>query len=494
MNTEKQIKTQIAILGGGPAGYMAALRAAQLGATDTILIEKREIGGTCLNRGCIPTKALLRTSEAAYLTTHRARELGINSSLAPIPFDFKASVARKDRVVKNLRMGLEQLLTSNMVHILKGRGQIQQPGIISVTSEGEKIKVAYEKLIIATGSESSTPAIPGVELPGVITSDQALDLEDIPHHLLIIGAGAIGLEFASLFVSLNTKVTVVEVQDSILPQEDREIASELLKILKRQGVKFRLSSKVKEIIEEKGQGLRVIIIDETGEENFIDAQKVLLATGRKPKIIASELATLGVKICNGAIAVDEHMETNIRGVYAAGDVIGGKLLAHLAFAEGKIAVQNALGIKSKLNYDAVPSCIYTNPEMASVGLTEDEAKKRGFIPKVGRFDFRKNGRALCLGERDGLVKIITDKNSGTILGGQIIGPYASELILEVALATGLEIKAKELADMIHPHPTLGEAIMEACVDAVWDIYKKGENPFEKGFSPQNPFPKTLTNS
>jgi dihydrolipoamide dehydrogenase len=426
----KEINTQIAILGGGPAGYMAALRAAQSGVS-TVIIEEREIGGTCLNRGCIPTKALIGTSEAAYLIDNKSRELGIHASIASL--DFNASIARKDRVVKNLRMGLEQLLISNKVHIVKGKGEVHNPRTILVRSETEEIIVSCDKLIIATGSEPSIPDIPGITLDGVMNSDEALELRDIPESVLIIGAGAIGLEFASLFNALHAKVTVVEFQNTILPQEDKEIASELLKIMKRQGIKFRLSSEVREIREtrkarEGGTGLEAVIVDEEKKESIINTSKVLVAAGRKPRT-TPDIAALGIKVRErGAVAVNENMETHRKGVYAAGDVIGGKLLAHLAFAEGKIAMQNALGTISTLNYDTVPSCVYTNPEIASVGLSEEEAKRRGFEVKAGRFDFRKNGRALCLGERDGFVKIITDKNKGTILGGQILGAYDSELI------------------------------------------------------------------
>lgn len=458
MNSNKELTADICILGGGPAGYVAAIRASQLGAK-VALIEEREIGGTCLNRGCIPTKALLKTSEVFYFI-NKSKEFGIGSTISSIDADTMFS--RKDRVVKSLRMGLEHLMSKNGIEVLSGRGYIESPRSVMVKTQDGDIGIKCGKLIITTGSEPLIPDIPGIKAEGVITSDEALDLKSIPESIAIIGAGAIGMEFATLFNSLGAKVSVIEFKDVILPNEDREVTTELLKIMKRQGIRLKLGSKVKEIRKSQN-GFETFI---EGEETPVLSEKVLLAVGRKLKSISPDIVSLGVKVIKGAIIVNENMKTNIDGVYAAGDVIGGSLLAHLAFAEGRVAAENAMGMHSRINYNAVPSCVYTNPEVASVGLNEEQAKEKGIAVKTGRFDFRNNGRALCHGEREGFVKVITEESTGVILGARILGPHASELISELTLAVSLGVKAEVLADMIHPHPALAEAIMEACGDAI----------------------------
>ena len=455
------METNIAILGGGPAGYVAAIRAAQLGA-EVVLIEERDLGGVCLNRGCIPTKSLLKNSDMAR-SLRRAREYGLQSDNLQI--DWASAWSRKERVVKNLRLGLEQLMAANKITVLPGKGSIISPQEIVVDSGQDSIRVSCRKLIITVGSEAATPDIPGVHLPGVMNSDDALELKEIPRSLIIIGAGAIGLEFADMFNGVGTKVTVLEMAERILPSEDLDVSDELLKVLKRRGIAFKLGITVKGITEE--DGLLHVSVGEKDKEVEYRAEKVLVAVGRKLRSMTPDIMSLGVDIDhNGAIVVDERMRTSIEGVYAAGDVIGGRLLAHLAFAEGRVAAENALGMESRINYDAVPNCIYTHPELASVGINEQEAKKRRLEVLTGRFDFRQNGRALSMGERDGFVKIVINANDHVILGGQILGAEASEMISELTLAVSLGIKAEVLADMIHPHPTLSEAIMEACADAI----------------------------
>lgn len=455
----KTMNADLCVLGGGPAGYVAAIRASQLGAK-VILAENREIGGTCLNRGCIPTKALLKTAEALGMFA-KSREFGIISSVSGMNLD--TVFARKDRIVKSLRIGLEQLMVKNNIEVLNGKGTIENANKIIVTTQDGNVSVTCKKLLITTGSEPAVPAIPGIDHNGVFTSDEALDFKDIPESITIIGAGAIGLEFATWFRSLGAKVTVVEMKDNILPGEDKEITAELLKIMKRQGIKFSLGAKVKEI-KQSENGL-VTEIESDGSTHGILSEKVLLAVGRKLNSISPDIVSLGVSVIKGSIAVNGHMETSVPNVYAAGDVVGGKLLAHLAFAQGKAAAENAFGIKSLINENAVPACVFTNPEVASVGLSEDKAKNKGIYVKIGRFDFRSNGRALCHGEREGFVKVITDKETGIILGAAILGHNASELISELTLAVSAGIKAEVLASLIHPHPTLSEAVMEACADA-----------------------------
>lgn len=450
----------ICIVGGGPAGYVAAIRAAQLGAK-VALIEERELGGTCLNRGCIPTKALLKTSETMQ-ATKKAKEFGIDISASSL--NLETAMSRKNKIVRSLRTGLESLMSKNGIELLKGRGVIETLGNVSVeTSEG-KVEVQCSKLIITTGSEPFIPNIPGMELEGVITSDDALELDNIPENMTIIGAGAIGLEFATYYRLLGVSVTVVEMMDTILPSEDQDVTSELLKIMKRQGIKFYLSSRVKEI-RKHANGLETMI-EHAGEPISFVSSIVLAAIGRKLNCDTALMSSLGIETQKGSITVNEHMETSAPGVYAAGDVIGGKLLAHLAFAEGRVAAENAMGLKSSLNYNAIPACVYTYPEVASVGMNELQAKEKGIDVKVGRFDFRNNGRALSHGEREGFVKVIVDSGTGVIIGARILGLQASELISELTLAVTLGAKADVLADMVHPHPTLSECVMEACGDAI----------------------------
>ncbi len=461
MIDSRELSKDICILGGGPAGYVAAIRAAQLGAKVT-LIEDREVGGTCLNRGCIPTKALLKTSEVLAML-NKSKEVGITATVSSV--DASVGKARKDRVVKSLRMGVEHLLTKNGVQVLRGRGWIESSQRVIVKTADQDLVVDCNRLIITTGSEPLIPDIPGIMLEGVITSDEALELTEIPESITIIGAGAIGMEFATLYHSLGSKVTVVEFQERIIPNEDQEITAELFKIMKRQGIKFALSSKVQEI-SKSVNGLETLVINGEGKEVVLLTEKVLVAVGRKLAGVAPDISALGVELRKGSIVVNEHMQTNVDGVYAAGDVIGGSLLAHLAFAEGRVAAENAMGMNSRLNYRAVPACVYTNPEVASVGLSESQAKEQGIAVKVGRFDFRNNGRALCHGEREGFVKVITEESTGVILGARILGPHASELLSEITLAVSLGVKADVLADMIHPHPALAEAVMEACGDAI----------------------------
>lgn len=455
-----EVDVEVAILGGGPAGYLAAVRAAQLGA-HTAIVEQDQFGGVCLNRGCIPTKALLRTVEIATLA-RKGQELGV-VGLPPM-IDWTAGHSRKSRVVKSLRQGVEYLLQKDAITIIKGQGFIVNPKQLDVETAEGKVSIQCKKILVATGSEPVRPHIPGLELPVVLTSDEILSLEEVPQRLTIIGGGAIGLEFAQMFNGLGTKVSVIEMADQILPQEDAEIAGEVLKVLKRQGVKFFIASAVSEVIAE-GAGAKVMFQIQ-GKENMVEADHVLLAVGRKPAV-PRELIALGATTgAQGALIVNKQLETTVPGIYAAGDVTGGKLLAHKAYAEGRVAMENALGANISLNYDAIPSCVYLQPELASVGLDEKTATSQGYEVKTGRFDFRSNGRAQCMGEREGMVKVVTDKESHVILGAQLFGPQATELISELTLAVSLGIKAEVLADLVHPHPTLSEAVMEACADAV----------------------------
>ena len=464
---KREVDVEVAILGGGPAGYLAAVRAAQLGAR-TAIIEQDLFGGVCLNRGCIPTKALLRTVEISALA-RKGQEFGV---MGPPPLiDWPAGHSRKGRVVKSLRQGVEYLLQQDAISIVKGQGFIVNPKLLDVETAESPMTVRCKKILVATGSGPVRPNIPGLDLPVVLTSDEMLSLEEVPQRLTIIGGGAIGLEFAQMFNGLGTKVSVIEMADQILPQEDAEIAGEVLKVLKRQGVKVYISSAVSAVVAE-GAGAKVLFQTQ-GKENMIEADIVLLAVGRKPAV-PRELIALGAATgAQGALIVNAQMETTVPGIYAAGDVAGGKLLAHKAYAEGRVAIENALGANLSLNYNAIPSCVYLQPELASVGLDEKTATALGREVKTGRFEFRHNGRAQCMGEREGMVKVVTDQESHVILGAQIFGPQATELISELTLAVSLGLKAEVLADLVHPHPTLSEAVMEACADALGRSIHKG---------------------
>lgn len=451
---------ELAILGGGPAGYLAAVRAAQLGVSVAI-VEREEFGGVCLNRGCIPTKALLRTVELAALG-RRGQEFGV-IGLSPA-VSWPAGHSRKDRVVKSLRMGVEHLLDNDSIRIVRGQGSIVNERQLAVETADGTVDIQCKKMLVATGSMPVRPNIPGIESPVVLTSDELLATEEVPKQLAIIGGGVIGLEFAQMFNGLGTKVTIIEMAEQVLPQEGSELAGEVLKSIKRQGIQVYLASTVTEITAD-GVGAK-IKFQTKGKDGLVDADYVLLAVGRKPAVPAELIALGAATGVQGALVVNEHMETNIPGIYAAGDVTGGKLLAHKAYAEGRVAVENAVGASQTLNYQAVPSCVYIQPELATVGMNEAEAAAQGREVRTGRFYFRNNGRALALGEREGLVKVVADSRTHTVLGAQIFGPQATELISELTLAVSLGLRAEVLADLVHPHPTLSEAVMEACADAV----------------------------
>jgi len=450
----------IAIIGGGPAGYLAAVRAGQMGARVAI-VEEEQFGGVCLNKGCIPTKALLRTVELLQ-NSRRGQEFGVTCQSLGV--NWPAAHSRKTRVVKSLRAGVEHLLSKENIYVLKGRGVIEAPNRIKAETADGIVTVSCRKMLIATGSVPTMPRIAGIDLPDVLTSDAALSLETIPERLAIIGGGVIGLEFAQMYAGLGAKVTIIEMAAQVLPQEDAEMAGEVLKMLKRQGIQVHLSSTVAEIAAAPSGAKVKFRTDDT--DGQIEADYVLLATGRRPKVPA-ELAAIGAAVdSNGALVVNERLETTVAGIYAAGDVTGGKLLAHKAYAEGRVAVENALGSAKTVNYSAIPSCVYIQPELAAVGMNETEAAAQGYAVKTGRFHFRHNGRALCLGEREGLVKVVTDSRTHAVLGAQIFGPQATELISELTLAVALGLSADVLADLVHPHPALSEAVMEACADAV----------------------------
>lgn len=445
---------QIGILGGGPGGYVCALRAAQLGLS-VVLVEGDRIGGTCLNKGCIPTKALVKSTELWREIQH-ADTFGIQVSNAS--FDFSKVMARKDQVVETLVSGVERLIKAAKITYVQGWGQVREAGKIEVETAAGMESYEVEKLVLATGSVPTRLPIPGADLPGVLTSDEILEMTELPERLVIIGGGVIGLEFASIYQEFGVKVTVVEMLPSLLANIDEEIPKRLTPLLKKTGMEIMTKTALKEIRQD-GSQLMVVVEDAKGQKE-ISADKVLISTGRKANSRGVDIKRLGLETERGAILVNEKMQTSLPNVYAIGDVTGGIMLAHVASMQGMVAAENIAGITAEANYAAVPSAIFTYPEIATVGQTEQALKASGQKYKVSKFPFSANGKAIALGETMGIVKILADE-LGTVLGASIMGPQASSMIEELVLAVEKGLNAQDLVHTIHAHPTLPEAIMEA---------------------------------
>lgn len=445
---------KLAVIGGGPGGYTAAIRAAQLGAEVTV-IEKDKLGGTCLNRGCIPTKALLACADALTLI-QEAEEFGIEITGEARP-DLGKMLERKNKVVAQLRGGIEQLFKSHKIKMVNSMGKlIRQDGKLSVeTSEGLE---NYEAVIIATGSEPAKFASFDFSQPTVMTSDDALELAEIPEKLLILGGGVVGCEFASLYARLGSDITLVELMPQILPIEERRIAKQLESAFKKNGIKVLAKTSIDKIIEYGDNYIKA----ELSNGEVVEANKLLVSIGRKLLTEGIGLKEAGVELTErGGTKVDEKMQTSVPGVYAIGDCNGGIMLAHWAAAEGVVAAQNICGKETVINKDVIPSCIFTTPEIATVGLNADRAKEKGIEIKTGRFPFAANGKAHAMGEAEGSVAIIVDAKTDKVLGGQIVGPHASDLIHEIALAVKMGVTAEQIGHTIHAHPTLSEAVLEA---------------------------------
>lgn len=446
----------VVIIGGGPGGYVAAIKAAHLG-LKAVLVEKDKLGGVCLNKGCIPTKALVSIAE---LLNHlqRAEEFGIQ--VKDYSFDFPAIMKRKDLITRRLSSGVEQLMKANQIRIVRGEGQIVEPGTVEVLdAEREKEVIKTKNIIIATGSSVMKLPFPGIDSEGVITSDEALSLSELPSRMLIIGGGVVGIEFAGIFRALRVEVTVVEMLPRILLPIDEEIARRLTQILKRKGIEILTDCKVKGI-KKNNQNLEVLVSTSDGEKK-LETEKVLLAAGRVPELGNIDVRGLGIELDGKTIKVDEKMRTNIPGIYAVGDVVGKIMLAHVASREGIVAVENISGKEVLMDYKVVPNCVFSMPEVASVGLTEEEAKKENNNIKISKFPFMANGKALGMGETEGMVKIIADGDTLELLGVHILGVHASDLIAEGTLALSMEATAFEIVNTIHAHPTLAETIAEA---------------------------------
>lgn len=445
---------KVVILGGGPGGYVAAIRAAQLGAKVAV-VEKDQLGGTCLNRGCIPTKALVSGVEALR-TIKKGADMGIGTGECVI--DFSRMMERKDQVVERLVTGIKFLFKKNKIDLFSGIGKLLSSNEVEVTKpDGAKEIITAENIIIATGSEPAIIPSMGYDGERVITSNEALRLTDVPKRLLVIGGGVAGCEFACIFAELGTEVTIVDVMPTILPGVDKEVTKHLQSLFKRRGIKLKTKALIKEV---KKHDDNVIAVLEDGEE--VEADKVLISVGRVFNSKNLGLETMGVQTGpKGEIIVDSHLRTNIPNIYAIGDINNKVQLAHVASAQGIKAAENIMGIDKEMKYDVIPSCIFTYPEVAGIGITSQQAEEQGLSVKSGKFPFMALGKAQAAGETDGFVKIIADAATDKVLGVHIMGAHATDLIAEAALAIKLGATSEQLAETIHAHPTLAEAMMEA---------------------------------
>jgi dihydrolipoamide dehydrogenase len=457
----------VAIIGAGPGGYVAAIRAAQLG-LKVALVEKEHLGGVCLNWGCIPTKALLRNAEVISLLK-RGKDFGF--TVAGFEADFGAAVDRSRKVSERLVKGIDALMRKNEVEVIEGVGVLQSPHEVAVTMDkGGTRTLGARNVIVATGGRAR--AIPGVEVDGerVLTYREAIVLRELPASAIVVGAGPIGMEFAHIWSTYGAEVAVVEMLPRAAPLEDEEVSQEVERAFKRRKVKLLTSTRVQGV-EATAAGVRVSVgrLGQSGDdegEQVLEAERVLIAIGVRPSSENLGLEKIGVQVKHGFIGVDEHMRTNVfsasGGVYAIGDVTGKLALAHVASAQGIVAAETIAGVETvKLDYEAMPRCIYCHPQVASFGLTETQAVERGYEVKVGKFPFRAIGKALGLGDYDGFVKIVADAASGEILGAHLVGPEVTELLPELVLARNWELTPEEIARTVHAHPTLSEALMEA---------------------------------
>lgn len=448
---------KIAIIGGGPGGYVAAIKAAQMGA-EVALIEKEYIGGTCLNTGCIPTKVLLHSTEIFHQLKNEAEALGLE--INDLNVNWQNLLTRKNLVATQLVEGVKNLLRVREIEVIEGSAKFTSSKSIEVSlAAGGSRRISFDKAIVATGSESIVIPVPGHDLEGVITSREAMDLEEIPKSLCIIGGGVIGVEFANIYSNLGTQVTIIEMLPQLVANMDQEIVNALEEALIDKKVKIYKSAKVLKI-DRTDDGLQVTA--QMNDNTFqVKSEKILMATGRKPLGDGLGLKEIGVKVERGAIQVDKLFKTDVDNIYAIGDCTGGVQLAHVASASGLMVAELIMGERMTMDFRTIPYCVYTNPELASVGLTEKDAIMKGHKIKVGRFPMYGNGKSVITGNVRGLVKIIADEKTGEVLGLHIAGNSATELITSGALAMRLEATVQELVTTIYAHPTVGEAVHEA---------------------------------
>lgn len=449
----------VVVIGAGPGGYVAAIRASQLG-LKTAIVEKQWLGGVCLNVGCIPSKALLRNAEIAHTLRERGKEFGF--SFENLQLDFSAAVKRSRQVSNRLTKGVGLLMRKNNIDVYMGVGRLSGPHQVAVLdAEGKAQDLTAKNIILSTGAH--TAMIPGVKADGerILTYLEAILQEKRPESVIIIGAGAIGVEFATVWSSYGTQVTIVEMLPRIVPLEDEEVSTELAKAFTKRGIKLLTGTRVQSV--EAVEGGVQVKVGEGDAIQTLQAEQALIAIGFKPNSADLGLEALGVEMTERKfIKIDDHMATNVPGIYAIGDVTGQVLLAHVASAQGMVAAETIAGVETaQLDYRMMPRATYCQPQVASFGLTEAQAREAGYEIKVGRFPFQPNGKALGLGDYAGFAKIITDAKYGEILGAHLIGPEVSELLPELTLAQHMELTAAEIARNVHAHPTLSEVLMEA---------------------------------
>ncbi len=442
------------IIGSGPAGYVGAVRAAKHGLKTAMIEKEAALGGTCLNWGCIPTKTLLKSAKVIH-TIQDAEKYGVSTT--GMSFDFAKIMGRKDKVVKRIVKGVDYLMKSNKVDVIFGEASFVDANTVK-TAQGN---ITAKNILIATGAGPVRPPIPGLDGPNVVTSREILELGTCPKSLVVIGAGVIGMEFASFFSALGTQVTVIEMLDDILPMIDTDLTALFKRKMTSEGISFHLSSKVTKV-----DGTTVFFTDSTGAQQTIEGEQILLSVGTVPNTEGLNLDKIGVAMNRRAVITDAQMRTNIPGIYAAGDVNGVWMLAHKASREAEVAVDTMAGKQAEARYRAIPSCIYTSPEIATVGLTEAHAQEQGIDYAVAKYDMVANGRFLGENEGErGLVKVLTGKQYGELLGLHILAPYASEMITVGTQGIEMEMLAQDFDDIMFPHPTICEAVREAILQA-----------------------------
>jgi len=449
----------VVIIGAGPAGYVCAIRAAQLG-LKTAIVDKQWLGGVCLNVGCIPSKSLLKNAEVAHTLRERGKELGF--SFDNLKLDYSVAVKRSRQVSNRLVKGVEFLMKKNNVEVFKGTAQATGRDAVQVTDEGGKTSdLKAKNIVVATGATASVPRGWAVDGEKVVTYWEAILQEKLPKSVIVIGSGAVGVEFSTVWSSYGVEVTIVEMLPRLVPLEDEEVSAELEKAFKKRGIKVLTNTRV-ESIEATDSGARVKISG-GGGESVLEAEQALVAIGFTPNGRNLGLEALGVKVSErGIVEVDERLATSVPGIWAIGDVTGKLMLAHVGSAQGIVCAESIAGVETvTLNYEMMPRATYCQPQIASFGLTEAQAKERGYDVKVGRFPFIANGKALGLGESTGWVKLITDAKYGEMLGAHLFGPEVTELLPELTLAQMMELTPAEIARNVHAHPTLSETLMEA---------------------------------